>query len=67
MSELYDDLQIIYNKLNEKLAMLNNPNIGNADKARLIAWMNATLRELQVYVQALAENRLSPETTNQKL
>jgi len=65
MPELYDDLQRIYNSLNEKLAALNNPSMGNIDKDILIAWMNATLRELQVYLQALAENKLSLEIADQ--
>jgi hypothetical protein len=57
-------LQVIYNKLDETLALLDQSNIDTEDKSKLIAWMKATIREIQVYTLALAENRLSLEAKN---
>jgi len=64
MPEFYSDLDNIYNKLNEKLAMLNKAEITSIEKERLIMWMKEALREVQVYVKALAENKLSSEAIN---
>ena len=61
MPEFYSDLDRIHSKLAEKLALLEKTEIHNIEKERLIAWMKATLREIQVYIQALAENRLTIE------
>jgi hypothetical protein len=65
MPDFYNDLDNIYHKLNEKLAQLNEMEITSIEKERLIMWMKAVLRELQVYVEALAENKLSSEAVNQ--
>jgi hypothetical protein len=65
MPEFYNDLDNIYNKISEKLTMLNKAEITSIEKEKLIMWMKEALREVQVYVKALAENKLSSEAANQ--
>jgi hypothetical protein len=58
MPELYEDLERIYNKLNEKLDTLNNHQIDIAEQEKLIAWVKEILDEMKICLQAIAENRL---------
>ena len=58
MPELYEDLERIYNKLNEKLDTLNNHQIDIAEQEKLIAWIKEVLDEMKICLQAIAENRL---------
>jgi hypothetical protein len=58
MPELYEDLERIYNKLNERLDTLNNHQIDIAEQEKLIAWIKEVLDEMRICLQAIAENRL---------
>ena len=58
MPELYEDLERIYNKLNERLDTLNNHQIENAEQEKLVAWVKEALDEMRICLQAIAENRL---------
>jgi hypothetical protein len=58
MTELYEDLERIYNKLNERLDTLNNHQIDIAEQEKLVAWIKEVLDEMRICLQAIAENRL---------
>jgi hypothetical protein len=58
MPELYEDLERIYNKLNERLDTLNNHQIEKAEQKKLVAWVKEVLNEMRICLQAIAENRL---------
>ena len=58
MQELYEDLERIYNKINERLDTLNNHQIENAEQEKLVAWLKEVLDEMRICLQAIAENRL---------
>jgi hypothetical protein len=58
MPELYEDLERIYNKLNERLDTLNNHQIDIAEQEKLVAWIKEVLDEMRICLQAIAENRL---------
>jgi hypothetical protein len=58
MPELYEDLERIYNKINERLEILNNHQIEKAEQEKLVAWLREVLDEMRICLQAVAENRL---------
>jgi len=58
MPELYEDLERIYDKLNERLDTLNNNQIEIAEQEKLVAWIKEVLDEIRIYLQAIVENRL---------
>ena len=58
MPELYEDLERIYDKLNERLDTLNNNQIEIAEQEKLVAWIKEVLDEIRICLQAIVENRL---------
>jgi hypothetical protein len=58
MTDLYEDLEKIYNKLNERLDVINNNHAEITEQEKLISWIKETLDEIKICLQAIAENRL---------
>jgi len=58
MPELYEDLERIYDKLNERLDALNNNRIEIVEQEKLVAWIKEVLDEIRLCLQAIVENRL---------
>jgi cytidylate kinase len=61
MIELYEDLEKIYAKVNERLEALNNNQIKIVEQEKLIAWIKETLDDLKICLQAIVENKLYKE------
>jgi hypothetical protein len=58
MIELYEDLEKLYTKVNERLDALNNNQLKIVEQEKLIAWIKETLDDLKICLQAIVENKL---------
>jgi flagellin-specific chaperone FliS len=58
MMELYEDLEKIYNEINERLVALNNDQSKIVEREKLVAWIKEILNDMRICLQAIAENKL---------